>query len=82
MGTFSMTSILLVAQHFLVDDVLDVLQFFVFDRGEVREVKAQMIGRDQRPGLLHMLAENLAQSRMQQVRGGVIAHGGLRGCRC
>ena len=34
---------LLVAQHFLVDDVFDVLQFLVRDRGEVREVEAQMI---------------------------------------
>ena len=43
----------------------------------MREIKAQMIGRHQRPRLLHMLAQNFAQPGLQQVRGGVIAHGGL-----
>ncbi len=47
------------------------------DRGEVREVEAQMIGSDQRAGLLHVLAQHFAQPGMQQVRGGVVAHGGL-----
>ena len=68
---------LLVAQNFFVDQVFDVLQFFVRDGGEVREVKAQMIGRHQRSRLLHMLAQNFAQPGLQQVRGGVVAHGGL-----
>ena len=67
---------LFVAQDFFVDDVFDVLQLFVFDAGEVRKVKAQMIGRDQRPGLLHMLAQHFSQSGMKKVRRGVIAHGG------
>ncbi len=72
-----MTSIFLVAQHFFVDEVFDVLQLFVGHSGEVREVKAQMIGRDQRSRLLHVLAQHFAQSGLQQMRGGVIAHGGL-----
>ena len=57
---------LLVAQHFLVDHVFDVLQLFVRDRGEVREVKAQMVGRHQRSCLLHMLAQHFAQPGLQQ----------------
>jgi hypothetical protein len=50
-----------VAQNFFVDDVFDVLQLFFFDAGEVREIEAQMVGRDQRPGLLDVFAEDLAQ---------------------
>ncbi len=68
---------LFVAQDFFVDQVFDVLQFFVGNAGEVREVKAQMVGRDQRSCLLHVLAQNFAQSGLQQMRGRVIAHGGL-----
>ena len=67
---------LFVAQDFFVDEVFDVLQFFVRDRGEVGEVEAQMIRRDQRSRLLDVLAENFAQAGVQQVRRGVIAHGG------
>ena len=68
---------LLVAQDFFVDQVFDVLQFFVGNAGEVREIKAQMVGRDQRSRLLHMFAQNFAQPGLQQVRGCVVAHGGL-----
>ena len=50
----------LVAQDFLVDQILDVLQLLVFHPGEMRKIKSQMIGRYQRPCLLHMLAENFA----------------------
>ena len=67
----------LIAQDLFVDNVLDVLQLFVFNRGEMRKVEAQMIGIDQRSCLLHMLAKHLAQTRVEQVRGRVIAHGGL-----
>ena len=67
----------LVAQHFFVDEVFNVLQFLVFDRGEVREVEAQMIGRDQRSGLLDVLAEDFAQPGVQKMGGGVVAHCGL-----
>ena len=34
----------------------DVPELFVFDSGEMREVEAEMIGRDQRSSLLHVLA--------------------------
>ena len=48
----------LVAQDFLVNHVLDVLQFLVFDSREMRKIEAQMIGRDQRSGLLDVLAQD------------------------
>src|ERR1700687_5356929 len=67
----------LVAQTFFVDDVFNVLQLFVSNTGEVGEIKAQMIGSNQRPRLLDMFAKNFAQSRLQKVRSRVIAHGGL-----
>ena len=43
----------------------------------MREVEAQVYGIDQRSGLLHVLAENLAQSRMKKMGRGVVAHGGF-----
>src|ERR1019366_515572 len=67
----------LVAQNFLVDDVFDVLQLFVGDASEVRKIKAQMIGSNQRSRLLDMLAQNFAQSRLKQMSSRVIAHGVL-----
>ncbi len=54
-----------VAQHFLVNEVFHVLQLFVVDAGEVREIKPQMIGRHQRPRLLHMLPKHFAQPGLQ-----------------
>ena len=72
-----MTSIFGVAEHLFVDDVFDVLQLFVLHLGEVREVEAQVIRRYQRPCLLHVLAQHFAQPGLQQMRGGVVAHGGL-----
>ena len=65
-----------VAQHFAVGEVFDVLQFFVAERGEVGEVETQVRGIDQRSGLLHVRAENFAQRGMKKMRAGVIAHGG------
>ena len=66
----------IVAQHLAVGQVFDVLQLLVADRGKVREVEAQVAGIDQRARLLHMLAQHLAQRGMQQVRAGMVAHGG------
>ena len=68
---------LLVAEYFFVDQVFDVLQFFVGNAGEVREIKAQMVGSNQRSCLLYMFAQNFAQASLQQVGGGVVAHGRL-----
>ena len=41
------------------------------------EIKPQMPRRDQRSGLLHVLAQHLTQPGMQQMRRRVIAHGRL-----
>src|ERR1700721_455431 len=67
----------LVAENFLVDDVFDVFELFVGHAGEGRKNKAQMVGRNQRSRLLHVLVQNFAQAGLQQMRGGVVAHGGL-----
>ena len=67
----------LIAQHFLINDVFNILQLFVFHRGKVRKIKPQMIRRHQRPRLLHMLPQNLAQPGMKQMRSRVIAHSRL-----
>ena len=53
------------------------MQFFIGHAGEVRKIKAQMVGCDQRSCLLHVLAQNFAQAGLKQVRGRVVAHGGL-----
>ncbi len=55
----------LVAQDFFVDDVFDILKLFFGDAGEVREVKAQMIGSDERSRLLDVLAQNFAQPGLE-----------------
>ena len=39
-----------------------------------REVEAQVIGRDQRARLAGLLADDVAQRAMEQVRAGVVAH--------
>jgi len=68
---------LFVAKNFFVDQVFDVLQLFIGNAGEVRKIKAQMVGSDQRSRLLDVLAQNFAQARLKQVRGRVVAHGGF-----
>ena len=40
----------------------------------VREVEAQLVGPHRRPGLLHVVAEHLAQRGVQQVRRRVVRH--------
>ena len=47
-------------------------------RGVMREIEAQAAGLDHAAGLLDVRAEHLAQRGVQQMRGGVIAHGGMR----
>ena len=43
----------------------------------VREVEAQVVGRDQRALLAHVVTQHRPQRRVQQVRRGVIAPDGL-----
>ncbi len=62
-----------VEQDFVVHLLLDVAQFGGVNGGEVREVEAQAAGLDERAGLFHVRAENIAQRRVHQVRRRVIA---------
>ncbi len=66
----------IVAQDFFVGKVFDVLQFFVAERGEVREVEAEVRGIDQRASLLDVGAKDFTQRCMKKMGAGVIAHGG------
>ena len=52
---------------------LDLEPLLARDRAEVREVEPQPIRRHERPGLLDVRAEHLAQRRVEQVSGGVVA---------
>ena len=56
-----------------VDDPLDAVELVARHRLEVDEVEPQPIRRDERARLLDVSAEHLAQRRMKQVRGRVIA---------
>ena len=48
-------------------------EFGGINRSEMGEIETQAIGRDQRAGLLHVRAENIAQRGVHQVRAGVVA---------
>ncbi len=61
-------------QNFFVYLLLDFGKLAGIDGGEMRKIEAQMVGRDERAGLLHVRAENIAQRGVHQVRGGVVAH--------
>ena len=62
-----------VADDLLVDDALDAQELVARDGGDVHEVEAQPVGRDERARLLDVRAEHLPQRRMEQVRRRVIA---------
>ena len=66
-----------VGQRLGVGEALDLLDLLGGDRLVVREVEAQPVGRDQRAGLLDVVAEHLAQRVVQQVGGGVVAADGV-----
>ena len=61
----------------LIDAILDVDQLLLAQRVTVAEVEAQLVGAHVGARLAHVTAETLAQGRLQQVRGGVIALGGV-----
>ena len=61
------------SEDLLVDQVLDSLELLGGQGLEVREVKAQVLGRHQRAGLGDMLAQDLLKGGVEQVRGGVVA---------
>ena len=66
-----------VLQDLLVDQPLNFSQLFGIGVGVVREVEAQPIGIDDAAGLLDVRSEHFAQRGVEQMRGGVIAHGGV-----
>ena len=61
------------SEDLLVDQVLDSLELLGGQGLEVREVKAQVLGRHQRAGLGDMLSQDLFKGSVEQVRGGVVA---------
>ena len=61
------------SEDLLVDQVLDSLELLGGQSLEVREVKAQVLGRHQRAGLRDVLAQDLLKGGVEQVRGGVVA---------
>ena len=58
----------------LVDPILDRGQVLSGERLAVGEVEAQLVGAHGRAGLAHVVAEPLAQRRVQEVGRGVVAH--------
>ena len=60
----------------MVHDRLDLSQPLRRHRTVMGEVETEAIGRDERSGLVHRLSERLPQRRVQQMRRGMIAHGG------
>jgi hypothetical protein len=67
----------LVERDLGVDAVLHVPDVLVAQRGAVGEVEAQLVRADVRTGLAHVRAQALAQRGVQQVRGRVVALGGV-----
>ena len=61
----------------LVCDALNLGQLLGRYALEVGEVKAQAIGANVAASLLHMVAQNLAQRRMEQMRAGMVARNAL-----
>ena len=64
-------------EHDGVDEVLDGRDLGRTDRFVVAEVETQPLGRHHRAGLLHVVAEHLAQRPVQQMCAGVVAAGGV-----
>ena len=61
----------------VVDDRFDTPQLFVCHGGKMGKVKTQTVLRHQRTGLFDMIAQNLSESGLQQMRRGMIAAGGI-----
>src|SRR5208282_1346660 len=60
-----------------VDLFLDRRERVALDRPLMREVKTQLVGIDQRARLMHRIAQDVAQRVVQNVRRGMIQHGGV-----
>ena len=65
----------LVSENFRVDHRFDAADLFVGHRRVVREVEARLVGVHERPLLLHVRPQHLAQGPVHQMGGRMIAHG-------
>ncbi len=63
-----------VQPDFVVDLLLNVLEFFGVDVREVRKVKPQSLGGIERAGLLDVRAQDVAQRGVDEVRAAMIAN--------
>ena len=63
----------IVRQHPLVHAILDIAQLLRAQALSVAEVEAKLVRTDIGAGLAHVGADALAQRRLQQMRGGVVA---------
>ena len=68
---------LFVLQDVLVYEVFDVEPVLLAERRIVREVEAQAVGRNERPGLLDVRPQHRPKRRVKQVRACVIAANGV-----
>ena len=66
-----------VGQHGVVGQREDLVELLAGGLAVVREVEAQVVGRDQRALLAHVVAQHRAQRGVQQVGRGVVAPDGL-----
>ena len=62
-----------IGEHARVHERLDRTDRVGIERGEVREVEAEATRLDERAGLLRVLADELLDGRVKDVRGGVAA---------
>ena len=62
-----------VPQHRLIRQPLDLLQIIHGDRRRMREIEAQAVWLDHRAALHHVLAQDRAERRVEEVRCGVRA---------
>ena len=62
-------------QDLFVHQLLNLGQLFGIGMSVMRKVEAQAIGIDDAAGLLDVRSEHFAERGVQQMRGGVIAHG-------
>ena len=60
-------------EHFAVHDVLDFVNLRRRHGSVMREIEAQSVGRNERSGLVHMLAQDGSKRRVEKVSRGVIA---------
>src|SRR5207248_650692 len=61
-----------ISPDLLVNQALDAIQFTLAEAGKMRKIEPQAVRRHQRPSLLDVLAQDLPQGCMQEVRGRMI----------